>query len=354
MALIKCPDCGSVVSDKADFCPICGRSVSSIINQPPTAADDRPQPASQSTADEPVSADIQTPQNPQIAGSIRPGKEKWKLYALIAGIAAAVAVVCGVIFIVKGHQRQEETSFEFSYSLTDGSAFYPESDDTPAAHPSSIAVSTEASFYCENIDTELKYENGYTPYSYEDYVILSGENYVIPSGNSGDTGIIAGYDVVSYNKTAGRYDYVYSAQEVIVYPPLVICIDREIIEKGRSEADTEYEYFYEYYSGTTVEKMYPTTYSGTLGKSRITMELALDSETPKGVGTYYYDRIGPGNRMIVYADILDDGSLELNSYDRHYYDSPSEKMVLRRTDSGYAGYWERPNRDRLDVELYER
>ena len=100
--------------------------------------------------------------------------------------------------------------------------------------------------------------------------------------------------------------------------------------------------------------MYPTTYSGTLGKSRITMELALDSETPKGVGTYYYDRIGPGNRMIVYADILDDGSLELNSYDRHYYDSPSEKMVLRRTDSGYAGYWERPNSDRLDVELYER
>lgn len=32
MALIKCPDCGNMVSDKADACPVCGKPVSSIIN----------------------------------------------------------------------------------------------------------------------------------------------------------------------------------------------------------------------------------------------------------------------------------------------------------------------------------
>lgn len=29
MALIKCPDCGSEVSDQADACPKCGRAVKS-------------------------------------------------------------------------------------------------------------------------------------------------------------------------------------------------------------------------------------------------------------------------------------------------------------------------------------
>ena len=31
MALIKCPKCGTLVSDKADSCPVCGKPVSSIL-----------------------------------------------------------------------------------------------------------------------------------------------------------------------------------------------------------------------------------------------------------------------------------------------------------------------------------
>lgn len=33
MALIKCPDCGNMVSDKADACPVCGKPVANILRE---------------------------------------------------------------------------------------------------------------------------------------------------------------------------------------------------------------------------------------------------------------------------------------------------------------------------------
>lgn len=209
--------------------------------------------------------------------------------------------------------------------------------------PSSSSVSSEATFYCNNTASDLTFSYGYTPYSYENYVILTGDN--------GATGMFSGYDIVSYERTSGKYNYVGFGSEVIVYSPLVISLCRQVVSEGECSADTEWRYDYEYYSGTTNAKMDSEWYTGTLGNTGITLELALDSKTPKGIGTYYYNRYGPGNRMIVYADVHEDGTLELNSYDTKYYDKPSEKMVLRKTDSGYFGYWERPNRDHLDVSL---
>jgi hypothetical protein len=32
MGIVKCQKCGTEVSDKADFCPVCGRSVEFILN----------------------------------------------------------------------------------------------------------------------------------------------------------------------------------------------------------------------------------------------------------------------------------------------------------------------------------
>ncbi len=219
-------------------------------------------------------------------------------------------------------------------------------DSVRSKAPSSSPVTSEAIFYCCNTANDLTFSYGYTPYSYENYVILTGDN--------GATGMYAGYNIVSYEKSSGKYNYIGFGSEVIVYPPLVISLCRKIVNEGECSADTEWEYAYEYYSGTTNRQMDSEWYTGTLGNTGITLELALDSKTPKGVGTYYYNRYGPDNRMIVYADVHEDGTLELNSYDTKYYDKPSEKMILRKTGSGYFGYWERPNRDHLDVSLKKK
>ncbi len=209
--------------------------------------------------------------------------------------------------------------------------------------PSMTSVSTAATFYCVNTKEEVSFDYGYEPYTYGDYVLLSGD--------IGALGRYSGYNVVSYEKTSGTYNYVCYGYEVIVYSPLVISICRRIVKEGDCEADNEYDYVYEYYSGTTNKQMASRTYSGTLGKYKITMELAFDSVVPRAVGTYYYNRYGADNRMIVYGDMPGDGSLVLKAYDTKFYDKPVETMVLNADGTGYSGYWERPNRDRLDVKL---
>lgn len=217
------------------------------------------------------------------------------------------------------------------------------SEPKKAPAPSTVPVSTAATFYCYNTKEEVSFDYGYEPYAYGDYVILSGDN--------GALGGYSGYNVVSYEKTSGTYNYVCYGAEVIVYPPLVISLGRRIVKEGDCEADNEYDYVYEYYSGTTNKQMVSRTYSGTLGKHKITMELAFDTVVPRAVGTYYYSRYGPDNRMIVYGDMPGDGSLVLKAYDTKFSDKPIETMVLNADGTGYSGHWERPNRDRLDVKL---
>ena len=38
MALVKCPECSSQISDKATACPSCGYPISSVLSTPQTAA----------------------------------------------------------------------------------------------------------------------------------------------------------------------------------------------------------------------------------------------------------------------------------------------------------------------------
>ena len=212
-----------------------------------------------------------------------------------------------------------------------------------APAPSTTRVSTAATFYCANTKEEVAFDYGYEPYTYGDYVLLSGD--------SGALGGYSGYNVVSYQKSSGTYNYVCFGAEVIVYSPLVISLGRRIVKEGDCEADNEYAYVYEYYSGTTNRQMASQVYSGAIGKYKITMELAFDSVTPKAVGTYYYSRNGGRNRMIVFGDVSGDGNLVLKAYDANFYDKPSETMVLNATGSGFSGYWERPNKNRLEVNL---
>ncbi len=83
------------------------------------------------------------------------------------------------------------------------------------------------------------------------------------------------------------------------------------------------------------------------------MELAFDSVAPRVVGTLFYNRNGSDNRMYVYGDSSDDGSLVLLAYDPKFHDKPNETFFLEYEWFRFlSGYWEKPRRDRLDVNLF--
>lgn len=43
MALIKCPECGTDVSDKAEKCPKCAYPINTVNNIPPVKNDSKPE-----------------------------------------------------------------------------------------------------------------------------------------------------------------------------------------------------------------------------------------------------------------------------------------------------------------------
>ena len=265
---------------------------------------------------------------------------------LITIISIVIRLVCGLFGSLFSDLTPKSCSSDIDYPKENTAVVAQQtkpSEPKKAPAPSTTPVSSSATFYCSNTKEDVTFDYGYQPYSYGDYVILSGDN--------GALGGYSGYNVVSYEKSSGTYNYVCFGADVIVYPPLVISLGRKLEKEGDCEADNEYSYFYEYYSGTANKRLNSEIYSGTLGKYGITMELAFDSATPKVVGTYYYNRNGGRNRMIVFGDVSGDGGLVLKAYDTKFYDKPSETMVLNAVGSGYSEYWERPNKNRLEVTL---
>ena len=212
--------------------------------------------------------------------------------------------------------------------------------------PSDTSVTFDAMFYCSNTGEDVEFEYGYEPFTYGDYVLLSGYN--------GALGGYSGNNVVSYERSSGTYNYVCFGHQVIIYSPMVISLKKNIVKEGECEAEDEWVYMYEYYSGTTNNELNTNVYSGTIGKYGITMELAFDPNVPKAIGTYYYNRNGENNRLIVFGDISPNGTLVLNAYDEQFYNTPSETMVLTGSEDGYTGYWERPNKDKMEVSLWEK
>lgn len=280
------------------------------------------------------------------ANGERPKGDRGMMIALAVAILVAVGVSAVLIISysgAKGEAQSENVSALSSYGMSGASAGSESGASRTQSEPSAAPVSSSATFYCANSKEEVVFDYGYTPYAYGDYVILSGD--------SGALGRYSGYNVLSYKKSSGTYNYVCFGAQVIVFAPMVISICRKIVKEGDCEADTEWEDAYEYYSGTVNRELRPTVYRGSISKYRITMELAFDPIVSKVIGTYYYNRNGSGNRMIVYGDVPNDGTLVLKAYDTKFYDKPSETLVLTASGDGFAGYWERPNRNRLDVNL---
>lgn len=67
MALIKCTECGNMVSDKADRCPHCGCPVSVILSETAKAPENPPvqEPAQRPVPDPKVSAPAVDPSRKQ-------------------------------------------------------------------------------------------------------------------------------------------------------------------------------------------------------------------------------------------------------------------------------------------------
>ena len=76
-------------------------------------------------------------------------------------------------------------------------------------------------------------------------------------------------------------------------------------------------------------------------KYPIVIELAFDQLLPVVVGTYYYRKQGPENRMIVHGERLDDQRIELWARDPNFSETDTESFSLTISDDEISGNWYR-------------
>ncbi len=103
MAMIKCPECGQDVSDKAPFCPHCGVEIAGKV----TANDLSSQ--NTVTADKLEKAPRQT--NPK-------NKKPKRNYALILGCFVFALIVCVIGFLFYQNQLNEKEREAYEYAMT--------------------------------------------------------------------------------------------------------------------------------------------------------------------------------------------------------------------------------------------
>ena len=104
-------------------------------------------------------------------------------------------------------------------------------------------------------------------------------------------------------------------------------------------ADNEYSTDYAYFSGTFNKKVEPVVISAKIGKYPIVLELAFDQRLPVIVGTYYYKKNGPKNRMIVHGERLEDNCITLWAHDPNFYNRDTESFYLTISGDAISGKW---------------
>lgn len=139
MALIKCPECGREVSDRAPFCPHCGIEIAGKI----TVEQARPiQPV---VTEEPVRMDTpQTPTEPTTPPSDEntpKKKSKSRTPIVMSFILSAIICALCVYFYNNAKSQKEIEAYEYAMSSVDAQILedylfnYP---DAPQAHRDSI------------------------------------------------------------------------------------------------------------------------------------------------------------------------------------------------------------------------
>ncbi|SJZ47146.1 zinc-ribbon domain-containing protein [Segatella oulorum] len=128
MAIIKCPECGRPVSDKAPFCPNCGVEIAGKVataQQQPTTS--QPQPAPETVTTPPET----------------PKEKKNGTRNIIIVCLVLIAVAVGVItyFYRDAQSAKEQEAYEYAMTANDPAilqAYLDKYTDAPEAHVDSI------------------------------------------------------------------------------------------------------------------------------------------------------------------------------------------------------------------------
>ena len=128
MAIIKCPECGRPVSDKAPFCPNCGVEIAGKVataQQQPTTS--QPQPAPETATTPPDT----------------PKEKKNGTRNIIIVCLVLIAVAVGVItyFYRDAQSAKEQEAYEYAMTANDPAilqAYLDKYTDAPEAHVDSI------------------------------------------------------------------------------------------------------------------------------------------------------------------------------------------------------------------------
>lgn len=272
----------------------------------------------------------------------------------ITGLCIAIRLVFlalgGLVSALTPKSCTKDTDLNYSRVEQVAPAHKPSPIITESSIPSSFTRSEaapttehtgEKNIYCQNLQESFSFYYGYTSYPYGDYTILSGGN--------GSLGTFAGCDVVSYSRLTKQYNYLCFSISPLIYSPLVIQCNPKVKKQGTCMADTEFTTEYAYYSGSTNSKVEPEIYSAVIGNYPIVIELALDRYSPIIVGTYYYKKNGPNNRMIVHGEKKGDDSLVLWAYDPDISDEDTEVMYLTRSLDRISGEWKSQNGKKLEM-----
>lgn len=241
--------------------------------------------------------------------------------AYAIAVPISLGIILGWIAYEPSYSERERRGEPTSYTPTSSKS------QAPSLH----GTDTETTVYCKNTGEEITFFNGYDAYPYGDYVLLNGGNNSL--------GAYAGFDVVAYNKISGDYNYLCYSPSPLIYPPMVIQLDYVLEKEGTAMVDNEYSLRYAYFSATSNNEIEPFVYSATIGKYPIVLELAFDSSSPVVVGTYYYKKNGPKNRMIVHGERVGDNGLTLYARDPDFSDDDTERFDLVASGNEFSGDW---------------
>lgn len=133
-------------------------------------------------------------------------------------------------------------------------------------------------------------------FSYGVDVIVDGDGIVM-YGDNGGLGMFSGVNAVRHNTYSKKNKHLCFARYMTREGSLLEATQSRLVKEGDCAANNEYEYFTIYYDFDGHE-ITPPLYVGTIGGYPIVMEL-IDIGDDEIVGSYYYKKQGPSNRMYV-------------------------------------------------------
>ena len=128
MAIIKCPECGRPVSDKAPFCPNCGVEIAGKV----ATAQQQPATSQPQSAPETVTTPPDTPKEK---------KNGTRNIIIVCLVLIAVAVGVITYFYRDAQSAKEQEAYEYAMTANDPAilqAYLDKYTDAPEAHVDSI------------------------------------------------------------------------------------------------------------------------------------------------------------------------------------------------------------------------